>query len=119
MKGGKVMNKKVIIKAILLLIVLAVLSLGFGGCGTVIIVPTTGTVIITIQGSYTWYNYNVYLDSWLNKIGVTSGGTFTATNITPGWHTFYVDDSIWNWYWNYDIVYVTAGQTSYLALYPW
>ena len=113
------MNKKIIIKGILLLIVLTVLTLGFGGCGTVIIIPTTGTVVITIQGSYTYYNYNVYLDSWSNFIGVTSGGTFTATNITPGWRTFYVKDTFWNYYYDYATVWVTAGQTSYLALYPW
>ena len=113
------MKKNVLIKGILLLIILAVLTLGFGGCGTVIIIPTTGTVVITIQGSYTYYNYNVYLGSWFNKIGVTSGGAFTATNITPGWHTFYVKDTFWNYFYDYATVWVTAGQTSYLALYPW
>ena len=88
------MNKKIIMKGILLLIVLAVLSLGFGGCGALIIIPTTGTVVITIVGYYTYYNYNVYLDSWYNQIGITSGGTFTATGITPGSHTFYVDHEV-------------------------
>jgi len=119
MKGGNVVNKKIIIKGILLLIVLAVLTLGFGGCGSIIIIPTTGTVVITIAGFYTYYNYNVYLDSWYNKIGVTFGGTFTATGITPGSHTFYVDDTIWNYYYNYDTIWVTAGQTTYLTLYPY
>jgi len=110
-------KKNKIIKGILLLIVLAVLTMGFTGCGALI--ATTGTVVVTIQGSYTGYNYNVYLDSWYNKIGTTSGGTFTATNLTPGWHTFYVDDSTYLWYWDSGTVYVTAGQTSYLTLYPW
>jgi hypothetical protein len=47
MKGGNVVNKKIIIKGILLLIVLAVLSMGFAGCGVVI--STTGTVYITVS----------------------------------------------------------------------
>jgi len=112
------MKKNVLIKGILVLIVIALLTMGFTGCGA-LVPPTTGTVIITIQGSYTFYNYNIYLDNWLSWIGTTWGGTFTATNITPGWHTFYADDSTWNWYWDSSTVYVTAGQTSYLTLYPW
>ena len=113
------MKKNRIMKGILLLIVLALLTIGFTGCGAVIIIPTTGTVVITIQGSYTYYNYNIYLDGGVYPIGTTSGGGYAATNITPGWHTFYAYDSIWDYYWNYGTVYVTAGQTSYLTLYPW
>jgi len=112
------MKKNVLIKGILLLVVIALLAIGFTGCGTIII-PTTGTVVIMIAGSYTYYNYNVYLDSWSNKIGVTSGGMLTVTGVTPGSHTFYVDDAVWNWYWEDGTVWVTAGQTSYLTLYPW
>jgi len=111
------MKKNILIKGILVLIAIALLTMGFTGCGTII--ATTGTVVITIQGSYTYYNYNVYLDSWFSQIGITSGGTFTASGITPGLHTFYVDDATWNWYWDSNTVYVTAGQTSYLTLYPW
>ena len=111
------MKKNVLIKGILILIVIALLTMGFTGCGAVI--ATTGTVVITIQGSYTFYNYNIYLDNWLSWIGTTWGGTFTVTNVTPGWHTFYADDNVWNWYWDTGTVYVTAGQTSYLTLYPW
>ena len=109
------MKRSVLIKGILVLIAIALLTIGFTGCA----LPTTGTVVIIIAGSYTYYNYNVYLGSWFNQIGITSGGTFTATGITPGSHTFYVDDTIWNWYWDSGTVYVTAGQTSYLTLYPW
>jgi len=108
------MKKNILIKGILVLIAIALLTMGFTGCA-----PTTGTVVIIIAGSYTFYNYNVYLGSWINQIGITSGGIFTATGITPGSHTFYVDDTIWNWYWDSGTVYVTAGQTSYLTLYPW
>ncbi|MCJ7789117.1 MAG: hypothetical protein MUP69_02840 [Candidatus Atribacteria bacterium] len=113
------MKKNVLIKGILVLLVITLLAIGFTGCVPTYLYPTTGTVYITIGGYYTYYNYNVYLDSWYNKIGITSGGTFTATGITPGSHTFYVDDTIWNYYYNYDTVWVTAGQTTYLTLYPY
>ena len=113
------MKKNALIKGILILLAIALLTIGFTGCAPIYIYPTTGTVVITIQGSYTYYNYNIYLDSWYNKIGITSGGTFTATGITPGSHTFYVDDTIWNYYYNYDTVWVIAGQTIYLTLYPY
>jgi len=119
-KEENVMKKNVVLKYLLLLVVVSVMAIGFTGCGVIINpIPTTGTVVITIAGSYTYYNYNIYLDSWSNKIGVTSGGTFTATGISPGTHTFYADDATWNWYYDYNTVYVTAGQTSYLTLYPW
>jgi len=113
------MKKNVLIKGILVLIVITLLTMGFTGCYPTPIFPTIGTVIITIAGSYTYYNYAVYLDSWTNYIGTTYGGTFTATGITPGWHTFYVDDTVWYYYYDYATVWVTAGQTSYLTLYPW
>ena len=112
------MKKNVFLKGILLLLLLSVLILGFIGCG-IVIPTTTGTVIIIIAGSYTYYNYAVYLDSWYNRIGTTYGGTFTATGITPGSHTFYVDDTVWYYYYDYATVWVTAGQTTYLTLYPY
>ena len=111
------MKKSVLTKGILVLVVIALLAIGLTGCGTII--PTTGTVVITIGGYYTYYNYDVYLDSWYNQIGITSGGTFIATLITPGLHTFYVEDTYYNYYWESDSVWVTAGQTSYLTLYPY
>ena len=109
------MKKNTLIKGILVLVAIALLTIGFTGCAP----SSTGTIVIIIAGSYTYYNYNVYLDSWYNQIGTTSGGTFTVTGITPGSHTFYVDDTIWNWYWDSGTVFVLAGQTIYLTLYPW
>ena len=114
------MKKNVLRKGILVLLVITLLTIGFTGCS--IVYPpaqTTGTVVITIQGSYAYYNYNIYLDSGSYPIGTTSGGVFTATYITPGLHTFKAVDSTWDYFWEEDSVYVTAGQTSYLTLYPW
>jgi len=118
------MKKNVLIKGILVLTVIALLTMGFTGCG--IVISTPGTVVIYIAGSYTGYNYNIYrggsatsLTPYGSYLGTTSGGTFIATNITPGYHTFKAVDSFWNYYWDADSVYVTAGGTSYLTLYPW
>ena len=118
------MKKNILTRGILLLILVALLAIGFTGCGSVY--PTTGTVVIYISGSYTGYNYNIYLDGSVTSftpygsyLGTTWGGTFTATNITPGYHTFKAVDSAWNWYWDADSVYVTAGGTSYVYLSPW
>ena len=112
------MKKNVLIKGILLLILLALLTMGFTGCGTIII-PTTGTVVIIIAGTYSYYDYYVHLDSWSNYVGRTYGGSLTVTGVTPGWHTFYVDDVVYEYYWEDGTVWVTAGQTSYLTLYPY
>ena len=110
------MKKNVLIKGVLLLIIIALLTIGFTGC-----YPSSpfGTVVIIIAGSYTFYNYNVYLGSWFNQIGITSGGTFTVTGITPGSHTFYVNDTIWYYYYDSGTVWVTPGQIIYLTLNPW
>jgi uncharacterized protein YceK len=112
------MKKNVLIKGILVLLVIALLTIGFSGCGT-IIPPTTGTAIITIAGYYTMYNYDVYLDSWYNQIGATSGGTLMVTGLTPGSHTFYVEDNYYYYYYESGTVYINAGITSYLTLYPY
>ena len=117
------MKKNVLTKGILLLVVVALLAIGFTGCSIVVppVVPSisTGTVIVYISGYYTGYDYDIYLDSGSWPIGTTWGGSYlTATNITPGWHTFYAYDTTWGWYWDSGYVYVTAGQTSTLTLYP-
>ena len=114
------MKKNILTRGILLLIVVALLAIGFTGC-TIIGPPveTTGTVIIYISGYYTGYDYDIYLDSGSWPIGTTWGGSYyTATYITPGGHTFYAYDTTWGWYWDSGYVYVTAGQTSTLTLYP-
>jgi hypothetical protein len=113
------MKKNVLIKGILLLVVASLLTIGFTGCGvTFNPFPTTGKVVITIAGSYSGYNYDVYLDNYYNYIGTTSGRSFTVTGLTPGSYFFYVEDSTYSYYWDEDNVYVTAGQTSSLTLYP-
>ncbi|MBA7525698.1 hypothetical protein ES705_17851 [subsurface metagenome] len=94
------MNKKIILKGVLLLIALAVLTLGFGGCGVVI--STTGTVYISIANDNYWYN--IYIDGVL--WGQTNGsGNLTLYNVPIGNHYFQAYDiSLWNLYgskWQY------------------
>jgi len=114
------MKKNVILKSFLVLVAISLLVIGFTGCGvTYNPFPTAGKVVITIAGSYAYYNYDVYLDNYYNYIGTTSGQSFTVTGLTPGSHFFYVEDSAYNYYYEEDSVYVTAGQTSYLTLYPY
>jgi hypothetical protein len=106
-------NKKIIIKGILLLIVLAVLSMGFTGCGVVI--ATTGTVYILVYG---WDFYNLYMDYVQQSWGVTSG-TYVLYNVPIGNHFFEASDT-WGWLWGYDNTtqYIHAG-VNYVYLYPY
>ncbi len=99
------MKKNILIKGILLLIVIALLTMGFTGCG--VVVPLTGTLYITIGGWYTYYTYDIYLNSV--HYGFTSSANFTITNITPGWYTLGAYEYWTNWPWDTISVYISAG----------
>ena len=106
------MNKKKIMKGILVLIVLAALIVGFTGCGTVIITtPATGTVYITID---TWDDYSLYVDG--NYQAYVTNGYFTLTNVPAGYHTF---EAYGYYYGYYGIVpnkYIYSGVTNYVTI---
>ena len=108
------MNKKIIMKGILLLIVIALLTMGFTGCGVVI--ATTGTVYIILTGN-SWYYYNIYMDYNL-KFSNVSPGTGTLNNVTIGNHFFQAIDT-WGASYGYDSVtqYIHAG-VNYVYLNP-
>jgi hypothetical protein len=113
------MKKNVLRKGILILLVLTFLTIGLTGCGTIIPPPTTtGTVYITIGGYYTYYDYYIYMDSNPNPIGITWGGNFTVTGVTPGYHTFWAYDSSYDYYYDSDTPYVQAG-SNYITLNPY
>ena len=101
-------------KGILLLIVLAVLTVGFTGCGTTIIIPTTGTVHIILTGSYT---YNIYMDSYL-QYSYVQAGSGKIYNVPIGNHYFEAVN-IYGAYWGYDSFtqYIHSG-SNYVYLYP-
>ncbi|GAB4117628.1 MAG: hypothetical protein Kow00103_14490 [Candidatus Caldatribacteriota bacterium] len=106
------MKKNVLIKSFLILIVLALLTLVFVGCGGVI--PTTGTVYIVVSGS--WY-YNIWMD-YTQKFWGVAPGTYILYNVPIGNHFFEAVDT-WGASWGYDYTtqYIHAG-VNYVYLYP-
>jgi hypothetical protein len=111
------MNKNILIKGILLLVVIALLSIGLTGCGgTYPTYPTTGTVYLKIYG---WDYYNLYMD--YNQIGWSKrSGTYLITpDVSTGNHFFQAYDT-WGSYWGYDSVtqYIHTG-VNYVYLYPY
>ena len=80
------MKKNVLIKGILVLIAIALLTMGFTGCGAVIPICTTATVNITTPNdSWTYY---IYIDG--NYWGTTNwSGSMTLYGVPTGYHTFY------------------------------
>ena len=107
------MKKNVLIKGILVLIAIALLTMGFTGCGTII--ATTGTVYIVVYG---WDFYDLYMDYSLRYWGATSG-TYVLYNVPIGSHFFEAEDT-WGWLWGYDSItqYISAG-VNYVYLYPY
>lgn len=110
------MKKNVLIKGILLLIIIVFLTIGFTGCGSSIIITTTGTVYIVLTGN-SWYYYDVYMDYNL-KFSHVSPGTGTLNNVPIGNHFFQAIDT-WGAVYGYDSVtqYIHAG-VNYVYLYP-
>ncbi len=107
------MKDNVLMKGILVLIVIALLSIGFTGCGTTIISTTP-----------TYYASYIYIDSWNGIYGdIYLDGSYvgylwswdwvTAYNVSYGSHTVSVYQGGW-WYANYTINVSYAGQTFYI-----
>ena len=93
------MKKNVLIRGVLVLLIIAVLTIGLTGCGT-IIPCTTGTLIININDNYTYW---VYIDG--NYWGMTNSyGDITLYNVPLGYHTIYVESTD---YWCDGTVYPT------------
>jgi hypothetical protein len=87
------MKKNVLIKGILALLLIALLTIGFSGCGT-ITPPLTGIVNITLVSAMVLgkimpidYTYDIKMDG--NLMGTTNtSGNLTIANVTVGLHTF-------------------------------
>jgi hypothetical protein len=107
------MKKNILIKGILVLIAIALLTMGFTGCGPVI--ATTGTVYIYIYG--TCY-YDIYMDNIGRFWGASPYYTYALYNVPIGTHYFEASD-IHGWWWGYDddYQYIGAG-VNYVYLYP-
>jgi len=109
------MKKNVLIKGILVLLVIALLTIGFSGCTIIIPPPSiTGTVYITISGDW-WYN--VYMDYTQIRTGIRAG-TYPLYDVPIGNHFFEAVDTT-GWLRGYDDVtkYITSGE-NYVYLYP-
>jgi hypothetical protein len=106
------MKKNVLIKGILVLLVIALLTIGFSGCG--IIIPTTGTVYMIVTG--TWW-YNLEMDYMVKYLDVLPG-TYVLNDVPIGNHFFEATDIDGSW-WGYDgfYQYITSG-INYVYLYP-
>jgi hypothetical protein len=88
------MKKSVLRKGIVVLLAIALLVIGFSGCGTVI-PPLTGTVEITVSSAMILgkliipieYTYDILMDG--NFMGTTNDSwNLTIANVPVGWHTF-------------------------------
>jgi len=107
------MKKSVLIKGILVLIAIALLTMGLTGCGTIIV--TTGTVYIYVATG--GWATDIYMD-YNQKFNNIYTGTYTIFNVPIGTHFFEAIDD-WGWTWGYDSVtqYISAG-ANYVSLYP-
>jgi len=108
------MKKNILIKSILVIVVIALLAIGFCGCGT-IIPPTTGTVYLIIS-VWSWSTYDLYMD-FIPQYWSVWSGTYVLYNVPAGSHFFEAYDT---WGWGYDAVtqYITPGVINYVYLYP-
>lgn len=91
------MKKNILIRGILLLVVVALLTIGITGCEPIIPIPlpcTTGTLSININDNYT---YQVYIDEVL--WGTSDwNGDITLNNVPLGYHTIYVQSTAFPYY---------------------
>ena len=109
------MKKNILIRGILLLVVVALLALGFTGCvPTYPPPPTTGTVYLVVYGSY---QYDLYMDynQYFNDV---YQGTYVINNVSIGNHFFEAVD-YWGSSWGYYALtkYIGVG-TNYVYFYP-
>ena len=108
------MKRNVLMKAILISVVIALLSLAFTGCYTP--PPTTGTVYIVVTGPY-WYD--LYMD-YIGQFLDVPSGTYVLYNVPIGNHFFEAIDSVGS-VWGYVgyTQYITAGNNYvYLSVIP-
>jgi hypothetical protein len=88
------MKKNILKKGMVVLLAIALLTIGFSGCGTVI-PPLTGTVDITVSNAMILgkimipmeYTYDILMDG--NFMDTTNNSwNLTIANVPVGWHTF-------------------------------
>ncbi len=107
------MKKNTIMKGVLLLIALAVLSIGFTGCGaTYIAYPATGTVYVYTDS---YDDYDIYMDNVYRGYSYYTSSYFVIYNVPVGYHTFEADG--W-WYDGSKYQYIYSG-SNYVTIYTY
>ena len=99
------MKKDILIKGILVLVVIALLAIGFAGCVPAPPICYTATVNITTPLDSWWYEIWIDGSYW----GTTnSSGNMTLYGVPIGYHTFYAisTDSL---YWGYAYPTIVCG----------
>jgi len=103
-------KKNTIMKGVLLLIALAVLSLGFTGCGTTYIAyPATGTVYVYTDS---YDDYDIYMDNVYQGYSYYTSSYFVIYNVPVGYHTFVAD----GWYWDGSTTQYISSGTNYVTI---
>ena len=101
------MKKNVLIKSILVLVVIALLMIGFTGCAPPY--PTTGTVYVITDS---WDDYDIYMDGVYLGHSYYTSSYFTIYNVPVGSHTFRAD----GWWWDgIRTQYIYSG-TNYVTI---
>ena len=106
------MKKNVLIKGILVLVVLAFLTAGFTGCGSVYPVYSTGTVYVWTDG---YDNYDIYMDSVWQTYSYYSSSYVVIYNVPVGYHTFSASGY---WWYGSKTQYIYSG-TNYVDIYTY
>ena len=116
------MNTNIIKKIILVLVVATLLTIGLTGCGGgIIIISTTGTVVVTVDGPGT---YDIYMDT-VYKGTIDAHGQLKITNVPAGSYYFEADgdsygwfDSWWDWNFYKGSTYQTTdnGRINYVTI---
>jgi len=110
------MKKNVLIKSILVLVVIALLTIGFTGCAptypTYPTYPTTGTVYVYTDS---YDDYDIYMDNVYQGYSYYTSSYFVIYNVPVGYHTFEADG--W-WYDGSKYQYISSG-ANYVTIYTW
>jgi len=111
------MKKNVLIKGILVLVVLALLTVGFTGCSGYYPYPTptptlTGTVYVYTDS---YDDYDIYMDNVYQTYSYYSSSYVVLYNVPIGYHTFSASGY---WYYGSQYQYISSG-TNYVDIYTY
>jgi len=109
------MKKNVLVKGILVLIAIALLTMGFTGCGS-IYPPTptyTGTVYVYTDSRD---DYDIYMDGVYQGNSYYSSSYYVIYYVPVGYHTFSADG--WWYDGNTYSTYISSG-SNYVTIYTY